>query len=75
MGQEVRPEAVTAALKSLRGDGYDLGGSARVADYIWEGQTSEEREAGLRRLKDADKLAEQVVRNAISDALRAASNA
>lgn len=68
---EIKPEAVTAALYVLRKE-FDLGDYAKVSNYIWEGQTSSEREAALKKLRDADEMAEAKVRIVISDAIRAA---
>lgn len=70
-------EVVNAAVKVLREE-LELNDSARVTDYIWEGQTSEQRQDALRRLKEADEAAIlkslTLVSKAISAALEALPN-
>lgn len=73
-GGDVTPAEVDAALAVLR-EHFDLGGSAAVANFVWEGQTPRERADGIRRLQVADEMAEQKVRIAVADAIRAVRKA
>lgn len=74
MDESIQADEITAALNVLR-ESFDLGGYAKVSNYIWEGQTFKEREEGIRQLKTADELEESVIRIVVSDALRAARDA
>ena len=68
---ELPKEAVDAAINVLR-DEVELNNYARVASYIWEGQTPMQRQDGLRRLKEADEAAERKSFNLIEKAVMAA---
>lgn len=71
---EVSSEEIDAALDVLR-ENFQLGGTAQVSDFVYDGQTPKQRVEGIRRLKEADELAEARVRNIVADSIRAAKEA
>lgn len=70
--QEIKPEAITAAMNVLS-ESLELGAFVMVSDYLWDEQTKEQREEGLRRLRIADEQAELRVRTIVLKALQAAA--
>lgn len=74
MDESIQPNEVTAALNALRGK-FDVMGSVKVSDFIWDGQTPKERAEGIKKLQAADEREDLAVRFVVGSALRAARDA
>lgn len=68
----VTPAMIDAALEVLRDAGLDLGATARVAEYVADGQTPAERAAGVEAMQRHDRELEDERRETVAAAIAAA---